>query len=203
MKRRIDSIILSAGKSERMGRDKALLRINNKTHIVLILEKLLPFSECVYIVLGENLEAVKNEMIASNLDSEKIKFIYNQNHEQGMFSSVLKGFGAITGKYPVLLQMVDQPFLSVSLYRQLISALDEDNFVFQPYIKSNGKKLAGHPILFSAEFKDFLLSNSDKPTLRDVIHLVSQKRKFILVEDEEIMQNINTKNELNRIVNKG
>ena len=203
MKRRIESIILSAGKSARMGRDKALLRIKNKAHIVLILEKLLPFSENVYIVLGENLEAVRNEVITSNLDPEKIKFIYNQNHEQGMFSSVLKGFGAVTGKYPVLLQMVDQPFLPVSLYYQLAEGLDEDNFIFQPYVLKNGKKLAGHPILFSAEFRDFLFANSDKPTLRDVIHLIPQKRKFILVENEEIMQNINTKNELNGILNKG
>ena len=203
MKRRIESIILSAGKSERMGRDKALLRIENKTHIILILEKLLTFSENVYIVLGENLEAVKKEVIASKLDSKNIKFIYNQNHEQGMFSSVLKGFGAITGKYPVLLQMVDQPFLPVSLYQQLISAFDEDNFIFQPYIQRNGKKRAGHPILFSTKFKNFLLANSDKRTLRDVIHQVSEKRKFILVEDEIIMQNINTKDELNGILNKG
>jgi len=131
------------------------------------------------------------------------KFIYNQNHEQGMFSSVLKGFDAITGKYPVLLQMVDQPFLPVSVYRQLIEGLDEDNFIFQPYIQRNGKKLAGHPILFSAKFRAFLLANSDKPTLRDVIHLVPERRKFILVEDEEIMQNINTENELNGILYKG
>ncbi len=203
MKRKIESIILAAGKSARMGRDKALLKSNNKTHIILILEKLLPFSENVYIVLGENLEAVRNEVIASNLDPEKIEFIYNQNHEQGMFSSILKGFGAITGKYPVLLQMVDQPFLSVSLYWQLVESLDEDHFIFQPYVLKNGKKLVGHPILFSTEFKDLLLANSDKSTLRDVIHQVSQKRKLILVEDEEIMQNINTKDELNRIVNKG
>lgn len=186
-----------------MGRDKALLRIENKTHIVLILEKLLPISEDVYIVLGENLEAVKKEVIASNLDPEKIKFIYNQNHEQGMFSSVLKGFSAITGKYPVLLQMVDQPFLPISIYQQLLGGLDKNHFIFQPYIQKNGKKLAGHPILFSVEFKDLLLANSDKSTLRDVIHLVPEKRKFILVEDEEIMQNINTKNELNGILNKG
>ena len=198
MKRRIESIILSAGKSARMGKDKALLRIENKTHIVLILEKLLPFSEKVYIVLGENLEAIKNEVNTSNFDSEKIKFIYNENHELGMFSSVLKGFGAITGKYPVLLQMVDQPFLPVSVYRQLIESLDEDNYIFQPYIQRNGKKLAGHPILFSTEFKDFLLSNSDKSTLRDVIYLVSEKRKFILVKNEVILQNINTKDELNK-----
>ena len=178
-----------------MGKDKALLRIENKTHIVLILEKLLPFSEKVYIVLGENLEAIKNEVNTSNFDSEKIKFIYNENHELGMFSSVLKGFGAITGKYPVLLQMVDQPFLPVSVYRQLIESLDEDNYIFQPYIQRNGKKLAGHPILF---FKDFLLSNSDKSTLRDVIYLVSEKRKFILVKNEVILQNINTKDELNK-----
>ncbi len=203
MKRRIESIILSAGKSARMGRDKALLRIQNKTHIVLILEKLLPISENIYIVLGENLEAVRNEVIASNLDSGKIKFIYNQNHEQGMFSSVLKGFGSITGKYPVLLQMVDQPFLSVSLYRQLVGGLDEDHYIFQPYIQRNGKKHTGHPILFSTKFRDLLFANSDKPTLRDVIHLVPEKRKFILIEDEEIMQNINTKNELNGILNKG
>ena len=200
MKRRIESIILSAGKSERMGRDKALLRIENKTHIVLIIEKLLPFSENVYIVLGENLEAVRNEVITSNLNPEKIKFIYNQNHEQGMFSSVLKGFSAITGKYPVLLQMVDQPFLPVSIYRQLVGGLDEDHFIFQPYIQWNGRKRVGHPILFSTEFRNFLFANSDKPTLRDVIHLVPEKRKFILVEDEEIMQNINTKNELNGIL---
>ena len=203
MKRRIESIILAAGKSARMGKDKALLKSNNKTHIILILEKLLPFSEKVYIVLGENLQAVRNEVIASNLDPEKIEFIYNQNHEQGMFSSILKGFGAITGKYPVLLQMVDQPFMPVSLYKQLVGGLDEDYFIFQPCIKRNGKKLVGHPILFSTEFKDLLLANSDKPTLRDVIHQISEKRKFILVEDEEIMQNINTKDELNRIVNEG
>jgi CTP:molybdopterin cytidylyltransferase MocA len=203
MKRRIESIILSAGKSARMGRDKALLRIKNKSHIIIILEKLLPFSENVYIVLGENLEAVKNEVIASNLDPEKVRFIYNQNHEQGMFSSILKGFGAITGKYPVLLQMVDQPFLPVSIYQKLIEVIDEDNFVFQPYVERNGKKHTGHPILFSAEFRDLLFANSDKSTLRDVIHLVPEKRKFILVEDEEIMQNINTKNELNKILNKG
>lgn len=203
MKRRIESIILAAGKSARMGKDKALLKSNNKTHIILILEKLLPFSEKVNIVLGENLEAVRNEVVASNLDPGKIEFIYNQNHEQGMFSSILKGFGAITGKYPVLLQMVDQPFLSVSLYRQLVESLDEDHFIFQPYVLKNGKKFAGHPILFSIEFKDLLLANSDKSTLRDVIHQVSEKRKFILVEDEKIMHNINTKDEFNRIVNEG
>lgn len=186
-----------------MGKDKALLKSNNKAHIIIILEKLLPLSENVYIVLGENLESVRNKVIASNLDSGKIKFIYNQNHDQGMFSSVLKGFGSITGKYPVLLQMVDQPFLSVSLYRQLVGGLDEDHYIFQPYIQRNGKKHTGHPILFSAEFRDLLFANSDKPTLRDVIHLVPEKRKFILVEDEEIMQNINTKNELNEILNKG
>ncbi|MBC8416278.1 MAG: NTP transferase domain-containing protein, partial [Candidatus Cloacimonetes bacterium] len=159
--------------------------------------------EKVYIVLGENLQAVTKEVVASNLDPEKINFIYNQNHEQGMFSSILKGFGAITGKYPVLLQMVDQPFLPVSLYRQLVESLDEDHFIFQPYVLKNGKKFAGHPILFSIEFKDLLLANSDKSTLRDVIHQVSEKRKFILVEDEKIMHNINTKDEFNRIVNEG
>ena len=198
MKRKIESIILSAGKSTRMGKDKALLRTENKTHIIIILEKLLPLSENVYIVLGENLESIKKEVFESNLDSEKIKFIYNENHEQGMFSSVLKGFKAVTGQYPVLLQMVDQPFIPVSIYQRIITSLDEYNLIFQPCMIKDRKKLVGHPILFSAEFKKHLLANSNKYTLRDVIHLFPSKRKFILVENEEIMQNINTKDELNK-----
>ncbi|MCK4654553.1 MAG: nucleotidyltransferase family protein, partial [Candidatus Cloacimonetes bacterium] len=130
----IESIVLSAGESSRMGKDKALVYIGNKRNIVIILEKLLTFSEKVYIILGDNFEEVKKAVLKENLPFEKIEFIFNEKHHLGMFSSIRKGFSVALGKYPVLLQMVDQPFVPIGIYRKLVALVDDEHLIFQPSI---------------------------------------------------------------------
>ncbi len=192
MEKKIESILLSAGQSSRMGTEKALLEIDGKMLISIILEKMLSFSTKVYIILGDNLENVRQVVKKENFPSEKIEFIFNEKHHLGMFSSILKGFSATTGKHPVLLQMIDQPFVPLAIYKKLIDFLDEEHFIFQPSCEINGKKRAGHPILFSQDFKELILKNQDRSNLREVILLYNKKRKYIEVDDKVIFQNLNT-----------
>ena len=194
----IESIVLSAGESSRMGKDKALVYIGNKRNIVIILEKLLTFSEKVYIILGDNFEEVKKAVLKENLPFEKIEFIFNENHHLGMFSSIRKGFSVASGKYPVLLQMVDQPFVPIGIYRKLVALVDDEHLIFQPSINLNGKLQAGHPILFAPEFKEIILNFSDNSTLRKIIKEYQNKRKFVLVDDKVILQNVNTEQDLTK-----
>lgn len=190
-----ETIILSAGQSSRMRSDKALLDIDGNPAIVHILNKILKFSNRIYIILGDNFETVKREVETHFKNSDTISFIYNELHRKGMFSSVQKGFEAVSGKNAVMLQLIDQPFISQNVYKKLVSKYNSKNLITQPSYIKDGIKRGGHPLIFSPEFKDIVLSYTVDSQLNDVIKDNNENRKFIEVNDESILHNLNTKKE--------
>lgn len=191
----LEIIILSAGQSSRMGSDKALLDIDGIPAIVHIINKIISLSDHINIVLGDNLDTVKNEVLTYFGDSKAISFIHNELHQQGMFSSVQKGFKSVSGKNAVMLQLIDQPFISQNIYKELVSNYNPDNLITQPSYMKDRIKRGGHPILFAAAFKDIVLSYSINSQLKNVINDNSESRKFIEIDDESILHNLNTKKE--------
>lgn len=73
------SIILAGGDSSRIGENKALLQINNKTLIELIIDKLSPISEKIYVVTHDkkefdflkNVEVIEDYPFISNISKKK------------------------------------------------------------------------------------------------------------------------------------
>jgi len=65
----METIILAAGQSSRMGSNKALLEINGKIIIDIILAKLVPISRSVYLILGENYNQVKEYLSSTEFNS--------------------------------------------------------------------------------------------------------------------------------------
>ncbi len=193
----LDIIVLSAGQSSRMGSDKALLDIDGIPAIVHILNKVISLSDNIYIVLGDNFDAVKSEVLAYFGDLKTINFIHNEIHRKGMFSSVQKGFESVSGKNAVMLQLIDQPFISQNIYNELVSNYDPQNLITQPSYIKDGSKRGGHPLLFASGFKEIVLSYAVDSQLNEVINNNSDRRKFIEVNNESILHNINTKKEFN------
>jgi len=106
MTKKIDALLLSAGKSSRMGFTKALVDWDNQKLIQFQVETLLS-SGCnnVFIVLGH-----EKEKIIPYIQKENTKIIYNENYKKGKSSSIIKGINNINKNTNNLLIIgVDQP----------------------------------------------------------------------------------------------
>ncbi|HPR17147.1 MAG TPA: NTP transferase domain-containing protein [Candidatus Cloacimonadota bacterium] len=192
-KRMVSSVLLCAGKSNRMGSEKAFLPVGNESAITSILNKLCPLSDYVVVVTGKNFETIKQHLIASYLELFNVQIVINENAEKGMFTSIKKGLAQVGGDKPVLLQMIDQPFIPAEIYSELVNILDDEHRIFQPSVLIDGQRKAGHPLIFSPTFREFLLHQPDEVNLRELIRQQGNKRKFLEVNDLRILQNLNTK----------
>ena len=181
-----------------MGSNKALIEIGGRKVIDILLAKLRPISRKIIIVLGDNFAEVENYLQKKgSLDSD-LSLIYNEDHQQGMFTSILKGFSQTSGKELVLLQMIDQPFVELEIYEQLIRFVDNENLIFQPAVAAERSLKPGHPLLFSAQFRQLLMANKKMDNLRDVIRSFQSKRKFLITDRSSIFLNLNTPEEVEK-----
>ena len=182
---KVETIILAGGYSSRMGMDKALIRMDGLTTIELLVKKLIPFSKVIHVVLGKNYQAVEP------LVAQTANVVFNPDHRLGMFSSIKAGFKCISADAPILLQMIDQPSVPVSVYQHLLSSLDAENLFFQPLLSDSGEK--GHPVVLSPRLKELILEEPSDSTLRDVLKTIpAASKKWVLVRDNRILQNMNT-----------
>ncbi len=193
MDKKISGILLSAGKSERMGEMKALLPIKDKVVIEkLILEYLSAPIEELVIVLGFNAKKLQ-PFIESLFDSKKLRIVINEDYEKGMFSSIVKGVEA--AKYEdILLGLVDQPLINKDIITTLINAYDSSHIVIPSY-----KGIGGHPVIFPRFVKEAILSK-EFSTLKEVFDHF--KDKILYVEAGiEVTLDMDTKEDYEKILN--
>lgn len=177
------AIILAAGKSSRMGFDKALLKYGKKHILELLYNKLKFVCDDVIIVLGQNYSRVVNSI--SGIPKQKM--VFNPNHEQGMSSSIKAGIKHLNECSKVFVQMIDQPFVSVKIYQKLLEKKVE--FCLQPVFN----KQKAHPLLFDFKAINGFLNFDSSKTLRDYLHYNKQFISFLTVNTKAVLHNLNTK----------
>lgn len=114
-------LVLAAGKSSRMRDIKQLLKINNKTLLETSLEngkKINP--DNVFCVLGAHAEKIKKETSTKN-----ITYIFNNNFEKGLSSSIVCGVNYIAKEHSnltsILILLADQPKIDFQFLNELVS----------------------------------------------------------------------------------
>jgi molybdenum cofactor cytidylyltransferase len=162
---KIVAIVLAAGKSQRMGRNKLLLRIGKKTIIERILEALKKVKNTqIIVVLGH--EKSKIESFLKN-KVNNIKIIVNHEYEKGMISSFQAGIKAAKNNVDAaFLVLGDQLIFDPEILNEMVNKLSHENLIVSPKFKA--KK--GHPVLFSNKLFEEILNLKNEEVLRDLIN---------------------------------
>jgi len=158
----ISGIILAAGSSKRMGKQKLLLPFKNST----ILEEVIKIVKSCS-ALNEVIVVYKSEEVLNAIKKYDVKPVYNPNAEKGQSTSVVEGIKSChpeTKAYMFI--MGDQPFINLDIINAIIEVWNNNpNSIIVP--KYDGKN--GMPTLFPSNYKQGLLNITGDKGGRDII----------------------------------
>jgi len=198
---RMCGVILSAGASSRMGRDKALLpwppaapgaTSNGETLLSAAIATLRPFAEAVVVVAGKNANNIA-PLIAAN----GALIVHNPAPERGQFSSLQIGLREVLtrGCDAATITLVDCPPLSAASMEKLIAsftaALALEKWGVAP--ENNGKR--GHPLLAGRALIDAFLAAPVTSNARGIQRAHSHLIESVPVPDSTVSVDLNTPEE--------
>ncbi len=187
-------LILAAGFSSRMGRDKALLPWppSNATGATLLsaaIAAFQPFTQHVIVVAGKNADSLAPIVAASGAS-----MAINPAPECGQFSSMQIGLRAVLAHNcdAAMITLVDCPPLSASSLKLLCEAFDQalarGQWAVAP--EHNGRR--GHPLLAARPLIDAFLAAPITGNARDVKRAHAQRFACITVPDSYLTADVNT-----------
>ncbi len=141
------TVLLAAGLSLRMGRNKLLLPYNGKTIIENTLLSILPLSKKVIVVTGNEREKIEKLLMPYD-----VEFVFNENYEKGQRGSTMRGLEHV-GDDDFAILPSDLPLLSSEDASSLFDALNDFSIVRPVY-----NSIPGHPVCYRKENLEKLLS---------------------------------------------
>jgi CTP:molybdopterin cytidylyltransferase MocA len=173
----INAIVLAAGKSQRMGKPKPLLRFEDKTFLEQIVSVLkLSDVDRITVVLGAEAETIKQ-----SIDLSGTNIVANKEYQKGQLSSLIAGIeDTPKDTEAILVCLVDNPFITKEVANQIISKFKETkNAIIVPVFN----KERGHPTLFSRSLFSELVKAPPGQGARYVLY--SNEEKVLELETSE------------------
>lgn len=193
--KKYSAIILSAGKSSRMGVPKFSLKFNETTTFLEnIINEYSKFgcSEIVVVLNPDSASYFKQLGLNLPLNS---KIIINEHPEWERFYSLKLGAKALDFPANTFVSNIDNPFVNQDVLKCLASNGEGFNYVNPTF---NGK--GGHPFLISEKvIVDLINEEQDQIHLKEFLSRYT--RKSVEVNDDKILVNINTEEEFKRLFN--
>lgn len=192
---KLGAVVLAAGKSERMGRNKFLLPWRGDLAGGKILHTLSQFglSEII-LVLGFDRDNILS-CLGSTIEALRVKVAFNPHYEHGMLSSVKVGVKELRDDLDgFFLVLGDQPFLKAEWLARLKDMFSlPDTLAVVPTFR--GKR--GHPVLFSLKAKEEILSlDEGKDTLRTFLVKCRPSLREVEFSEEDILWDLDTPEEV-------
>ena len=185
---RFAGLILAAGESRRMGREKALLPWRGSTFLAGQIELLKPWADCVLVVAGKN-----HLNLQPVVEANGALVVVNPQPEMGQFSSLQTGLreAQAHGCDAVIVALVDRPPVlpqTLALLRQSYEQAAEGIWAVHPEYAGRH----GHPIIFGREMIDALLRAPASSTAREVQEQHRERIVYAVVNDPLTITNVNT-----------
>ncbi len=181
----MEAIVLAAGYSSRANAFKMTLPMGQMSVLEQTISKFEGLCSRVIVVAGFQAEIIQEEIakiISKNAYSFQIKFVYNENFNQGMFHSIQKGCNEVNAP-TFFITPGDCPLVKKETV-QLV-AKHKGNVVI-PSFDYKG----GHPIKLSSEVKQKILETNPESNLRVV--LGGYEKQYMNVDDAGVLMDIDT-----------
>ncbi|HXC42701.1 MAG TPA: nucleotidyltransferase family protein [Candidatus Dormibacteraeota bacterium] len=190
-------VILAAGESSRMGRDKALLpwplaaaaqRASDETFLSSAIRSISQAADFVLVVVGKN-EAALAPIVYANGAS----LVVNPDPDRGQFSSLQMGLHEVLshGRDAAIITPVDRPPAAPATVKNLREAFEAaDQNVWAVVPEFSGKH--GHPYLIGREMIEAFLRVPATSIARDIEHQHQEYIQYVHVEDPFVSMNVNT-----------
>jgi len=186
-------VILAAGESTRMGRDKALIpwppnASAGGTLLSTAINALSEFCDLVTVVCGKNEAALRPVIYGSGAFLAP-----NPNPDVGQFSSLQVGVREVLnqGRDSAMVTLVDRPPPQSTTLQSLMDAFtSRDHSVWSVVPEFQSKH--GHPILIGREMIEAFLKSPTTSNARDIEHAHQQRILYVPVNDPFVTANIDT-----------
>jgi molybdenum cofactor cytidylyltransferase len=183
----VAAIILAAGRSSRMGRNKLLLDLEGKPILCHAVDQALAagLSEIV-VVSGHQASRVREA-----LGERAVKIVEAREHKLGMSASLKAGIRALGPKIEAALVMLgDMPQVSAPLIRRLIAAYNplEGRSIVVPTL--GGKR--GNPVLFDRRYFEEMLALEGDVGARHLIGAHDDQVAELAVDDAAAFTDVDT-----------
>lgn len=205
----LGGVILAAGESTRMGRDKALLpwppdsagtleRVGETASGTLLsaaIESLGRYCDMVIVVAGKNETALRSVAYGCGAF-----LAMNPAPERGQFSSLQIGLHEVMsrGRDAAMITLVDRPPPQGATVAKLLDAFEKRNRNTWAVIPEfQGKH--GHPILIGREMIEVFLRSPATGNAREIEHANQQRIMYMPVDDSRVTVNINTTEDYARL----
>jgi molybdenum cofactor cytidylyltransferase len=179
----ISAIVLAAGKSERMGRPKALLPLRGKTFLENILAAISssPVEETC-VVVGHHRDEIERHVVPP------ARIIFNPDYEQGMITSLQAGISSLPSRTSgALLFLVDHPLVDSETIALLVRKVGADRIVLPTF---EGRR--GHPVLFGSAILQEILGLSASQGANIVVHKDPDRIVEVSVNSPGILVDVDT-----------
>jgi molybdenum cofactor cytidylyltransferase len=181
-------MILAAGESSRMGRDKALLDYRGSTFLNHLISLFLSRLSPVVVVLGHNAPAIRAAMAAD--PAADLRVVINDRYKLGMLSSLQAGIRALPpGASGALFTLVDHPAVRSSTLDQLIEAFARRD---APLVIPRYQTKRGHPVAASRAILEEILALPAEASAKDVIHAHRPETRFLDVDDPGVTTDVDS-----------
>lgn len=195
----IGGVILAAGESSRMGRDKALLPWPKDagtpsaggTILSSAIQSLSAYSDFVIVVGGKNEDALRPVVYGCGAF-----LVRNPAPERGQFSSLQTGLQEVLnrGRDSAMVTLVDRPPPDAETLSALAGAFRTRQYgVWATIPEYQGRH--GHPVLIGREMIEAFLTAPATANAREIEHANQNRISYLPVHDPQVITNADTPQE--------
>lgn len=196
----LGGVILAAGESSRMGRDKALLPWPKEqgtagisarplgTIVSATIQAFAQHCDMVLVVAGKNEPALRSVVYGCGGD-----LVSNPAPERGQFSSLQKGLQEVLnrGRDNAIVTLVDRPPPHPETLSSLVKAFaHRGRGIWTVVPEYDGKH--GHPILIGREMIEVFLRAPVTANARDIEHANQSRILYVATDDPLVTTNVDT-----------